>query len=164
MSLILHWIHLLAAIAWIGGITYVVLVLFPVLPAADPVARATLAPRLMRRFLTIVWLSAGLLMATGLYRVLAVQRMTTESWFHTGYGHSLMTKLGLSFLLLGIAGHLTAVTYPRVRAHMQEHLASPAPMPCATCARLMGSAKRMMRIGWAIGVIVILLAARLRGA
>ncbi|MBI4367222.1 MAG: hypothetical protein HY543_10420 [Deltaproteobacteria bacterium] len=165
MPLVAHWIHLLAVVAWIGGLTYIVLVAAPVVRALDPFTRAQIAPRMIRRFLTLVWTSALLLLATGLYRLLAVLHFTTSAqWFDGGYGHTLMTKLFVYLLLAGIAGHMTFVTYPRVRVHMQEHLVAPTPTACTVCARLMQKARRMMLIAWTLGVIAILLAARLRGA
>lgn len=165
MSLLMHWVHLLAAIAWIGGLTYIVFVLFPVVAAIDPIARATLAPRLIRRFLVLVWTSIVLLLVTGLYRLIAVQHMTTTAaWFQGGYGHLLMTKLVLYLLLVGVAIHVTLILYPPLRQHMREHLAAPAPVACTVCAGFLKKARRMMWIGWGMGIATVLLAARLRGA
>lgn len=166
MSLFLHWLHLLAAIAWVGGITYLVFVFFPIFPSVDPVARAQLAPRLVRRFLVLVWSAAAVLLITGFYRVLAVQHMTTAtSWLHNGpYGHTLMTKLFLYLLMVGLAVHINFILYPRLRSHMQEHTASAAPTACTVCARLMQKTRRMMWIGWGMSLLVVFLAARLRGA
>ncbi|MBI2346167.1 MAG: CopD family protein [Deltaproteobacteria bacterium] len=165
MSLIMHWLHLVAVVAWIGGLTYILLVVAPVALSIDPATRATIAPRLVRRFLTLVWISVVLLLGTGLYRVFAVQQMwTATAWFSSGYGHILLTKLVLSLLLFGIAGHLTFASYPKLRAHMEEHAMSPAPVACTTCIRMMRKARRMLKLAWVIGLLIILLAARLRGA
>ena len=165
MSLIMHWLHLLAVVAWIGGLTYIVFIFFPVVAALDPVGRATLAPRLIRRFLVLVWTSVGVLLITGLYRIFVVQQMFDRTaWLQTGYGHSLMTKLVLYLLLVGVAVHVTVVLYPPLRNHMREHLAHPTPTACTICARFLKKARRMMWIGWGMGIVTILLAARLRGA
>lgn len=164
MSLLMHWLHLLATIAWIGGLTFIVFVAQPVVVGLDPTVRATIGPRMAKRFLTLVWIAIAVLLVTGLYRVLLVQQMfTADRWFQTGYGHLLMTKLVLFFLFVGIAGHLTAVTYPRLRAHAREHLVHPGVTACTTCTLLMRKAKRIMRIGWGLAAVIVLLAAKLRG-
>lgn len=165
MPLFLHWLHLVAAVAWIGGVTFLTLIFFPIFGGVDPLTRAQFAPRLIRRFLVLVWSAVLLLLLTGLYRIVVVQQMvTTATWLQSSYGHILMTKLALYLLLVGIVVHFSGVSYPRIREHMREHLVTPVPTACTTCARLLRKTRRMMLIAWTLGLLALLLAARLRGA
>jgi len=66
MSLLLRWLHVVAAITWIGGMLFVALVLVPVTRREDPALRARLFHAVGVRFRTIGWIALGLLVATGL--------------------------------------------------------------------------------------------------
>jgi len=66
MSLLLRWLHVVAAITWIGGMLFVALVMVPVLRREDPALRARLFKVTGVRFRTIGWIALGVLVATGL--------------------------------------------------------------------------------------------------
>ncbi len=67
LSLLFRWIHVLAAITWIGGSLFVALVLVPVTRRLeDPALRARLVQEAGRRFRTVGWIALGLLVLTGL--------------------------------------------------------------------------------------------------
>ena len=66
MTIFLIWIHLLAAISWIGGMVFLSLVLAPL------VRKGSATPEFMalfqsaaRRFRIVAWLAIGVLLATG---------------------------------------------------------------------------------------------------
>ncbi|MBI4238361.1 MAG: CopD family protein [Deltaproteobacteria bacterium] len=163
--LIPHWLHLLAAMAWVGGILYINFVLLPALAPQSTSVKAPLMPLLLRRFITVVWSAAGLLLLTGLDRAMRVQHLVSAAaWFETPYGRLLAIKLFFFLLLVGIAGHVTFVTYPRVRAHMPSHCntAPGVTTECAECRALTGALRRMMRIALLVALAVVLLAAALR--
>ncbi|MBI4013479.1 MAG: DUF4149 domain-containing protein [Candidatus Rokubacteria bacterium] len=66
-SLLLRWLHLMAAITWIGGMLFVALVLVPVTRrVTDPALRTRLVQEAGRRFRTVGWIALGLLAASGL--------------------------------------------------------------------------------------------------
>jgi copper resistance protein D len=63
----LRFVHVLAAIVWIGGMLFVALVLVPVVRAqADPVLRARLFHQAGVRFRAVGWAALLLLLVTGL--------------------------------------------------------------------------------------------------
>jgi uncharacterized membrane protein len=67
MALALRFLHVLAAVVWIGGMLFIALVLVPVLRGnTDPVARARLVHLVGSRFRTVGWISLALLLAAGL--------------------------------------------------------------------------------------------------
>ena len=62
----IRWVHLVAAIAWVGGQLFLVLVLLPVLRRALPPAQRTpIVAQLGQRFAVVSWISLGLLLVTG---------------------------------------------------------------------------------------------------
>src|SRR5262249_17133113 len=67
------WLHLLAAITWIGGLVFQVLVVFPTLARAAPSAeRLRFALSLEARFRVLVWPAVGLVLFTGLVNLMHV--------------------------------------------------------------------------------------------
>lgn len=67
MSLLLRWIHVLAAVTWIGGMLFIALVLVPVTRRLqDPALRARLVHETGMRFRTVGWIALAVLVATGL--------------------------------------------------------------------------------------------------
>ena len=67
MSLMIRWLHVLAAITWIGGMLFVALVLVPVTRRLEDAAlRARLLHAVGLRFRTVGWIALGVLVATGL--------------------------------------------------------------------------------------------------
>ncbi len=67
------WLHLLAAITWIGGLVFQLLVVFPTLARAIPTdERVRFALSLEARFRVIVWPAVGLVLFTGLVNLMNV--------------------------------------------------------------------------------------------
>lgn len=58
-------LHLLAAILWVGGMAFAILVLRPSLTVLDPPHRLLLHAEVFRRFFLIVWHAAAILLVTG---------------------------------------------------------------------------------------------------
>lgn len=100
-SVLFDWVHLLAAATWVGGLLYLVLVVFP---ASRRAAAETVRPGQLQRiaaeqFTLLAVASVLLLATTGIF--LTEQRFESlreipESF----YGQSLMVKIGI-FLLMG---------------------------------------------------------------
>ncbi len=66
MTVFLVWVHLLAAVAWIGGMLFLSLVIVPALKH-EPLAshRGILLRAIALRFRTVVWTSVAVLLSTG---------------------------------------------------------------------------------------------------
>ena len=96
MSLLLRWIHVLAAVTWIGGMLFIALVLVPVTRRLeDPALRARLVREAGRRFRTVGWIALGVLLATGLANLWFVPIFLASPRFHA--------KLALVVMALGLA-------------------------------------------------------------
>ena len=67
------WLHLLAAMTWIGGLVFQLLVVFPTLVRAAPTGeRIRFALSLEARFRVIVWPAVGMVLFTGLVNLMHV--------------------------------------------------------------------------------------------
>lgn len=113
MMVLLVWLHMLAAVSWIGGMIFLSLVMVPLVRSGKP------APEFMasfrsaaRRFRVVVWGAIALLLGTG--PVLLHQRGL--SFFDpTGWPHVLRIKLGLvgALILLTVAHDLLLASQVR---------------------------------------------------
>jgi copper resistance protein D len=67
VSLTLRWLHVVAALLWIGGMLFVALVLVPVVRRLeDEALRRRMMRDVGRRFRTVGWIALGVLILTGL--------------------------------------------------------------------------------------------------
>ena len=67
MSLALRWLHVVAAMTWIGGMLFIALVLVPVTRRLEDAAlRTRLVHTIGLRFRTVGWIAIAVLVATGL--------------------------------------------------------------------------------------------------
>lgn len=112
MGTLLIWLHLLAAVAWIGGMVFLSIVLVPVLKR-EPFApqRGALMRASGLRFRVVVWASVGLLLATG------PLLMIGRGWSPADPGvwpSVLLAKLSLIALLLALTSVHDFVLGPRV--------------------------------------------------
>jgi copper resistance protein D len=111
-SLVVIWLHILAAIAWIGGMMFLSLVLVPVLKRDGLFAqRIVLFRAIAHRFRAVVWGSLIILFGTGL--VLVGQRGIAFGDM-ANWPHILVIKLSLVLLLLFVTLLHDWVVGPRV--------------------------------------------------
>lgn len=109
MTLALRFLHVLAAIIWIGGMLFVALVLVPVIRAqADPGLRARLFHQAGVRFRAVGWAALLLLLVTGLANLWMRPYLLTLSRFQW--------KLGLVVVALALSVLHDFVLGPRAGA------------------------------------------------
>ena len=166
LSLFLHWLHLLGVVFWIGGIGYIIFVLLPNMSTIALRDRAKLVPRILKRFLKVVWISIFIIVLSGLYRVIFVMRITTiEQLIFTRYGNILGIKILLVIALITVALSVTLRVYRRTVSHVTTHNNdSPDSYSCPLCKNIIGSMQLHLETGLALAFIIIFLAAMLRGA
>jgi copper resistance protein D len=106
VSLVSRWLHVVAAITWIGGMLFIALVLVPVTRRLDdPALRARLVQAIGMRFRTVGWIALGVLLATGLVN-LWLQPFLLGS-------HRFQWKAGLVVLALILSAYHDFVLGPR---------------------------------------------------
>ena len=105
LSELADWVHLTAAMLWVGGLVQLVAVVWP---AAPELRRASIL-----RFSRMATVLVALLLAAGTYLSILRFPHLHDLW-RTGYGHVLLVKLGLvaAALLWGAAHQFVAL--PRI--------------------------------------------------
>ncbi len=106
MALFGRWVHLLAAITWIGGMLFIALVVVPVTRGLEDASlRARIVREMGRRFRTVAWIALGLLLASGLLTLWMRPSLLASPRFHW--------KLGLVVLALILSAFHDFVLGPR---------------------------------------------------
>lgn len=164
MSSLLHAAHIWAEVAWIGGIFYILFVLFPAMPRVALRDRAHFVPVLLRRFLRVVWASFFTLLLTGLYRSFWVfDGLSTTFWTSTPQGRLLAIKLGFVAALLGLAIAVTFRVVPSAITHLATHQEDPPDRyTCPQCATILGGMRRHLQFALILATAIIIFAVRIR--
>jgi uncharacterized membrane protein len=122
MAIVLVWLHLLAAVVWIGGMVFLSLVLVPTLKQ-EPFAaqRGLLIKTAAGRFRALVWGSVLVLLATG--PLLALNRGLPLA-DPSGWPWIFSVKVALVILLLALTAAHDFWLGPRLSAILQTPGAS----------------------------------------
>jgi len=105
-GLLVRWLHVLAAMVWIGGMLFVALVLVPAARRLeDPALRTRLVHAMGVRFRAVGWIALAVMVATGLGNLWYRPDLLSSPRFHW--------KLGLVVLTLGLAALHDFVLGPR---------------------------------------------------
>lgn len=104
------FVHVLAAMVWLGGMLFLAAVGAPVLREVEPPdLRARLFSRLGAQFRTVGWISIAVLLVTGILNLHFRGLLTQEVWtgldyWTTPYGRVLAAKIGLVVAMLVLQG------------------------------------------------------------
>jgi uncharacterized membrane protein len=143
VALLVRWVHVLAAMTWVGGMLFIALVLVPVTrDLGDPALRTRLIQASGRRFRAIAWIALALLVATGLLNLWFSPELLWAARFHV--------KVGLVVLALILSAFHDFVLGPRASI--------PGADPSARVR-----ASWIARVNVVIALAVVLLGLGLRG-
>lgn len=108
MPALMKFLHIAAAVVWLGGVSFM---LFALRPAASallpPPQRLPLIALVMEKFFTLVWTSIGLLLLTGLAMLLPVGMKNAPLGWHL--------MLGIGLVMFALFGHLYFGPYRRLK-------------------------------------------------
>ncbi|HEX7481091.1 MAG TPA: DUF4149 domain-containing protein [Polyangiales bacterium] len=98
------WIHILAAITWVGGMGFLMLVVVPWLRTADRLVAARLMRDTGRRFRTVGWACFGIVLVTGSFnlwvRGVRLESFADAQWRGSPFGEAVQWKLAVFALVL----------------------------------------------------------------
>jgi putative copper export protein len=123
LQALILWLHLLAAMTWIGGLVFQVLVVFPTLQWAAPTAeRLRFALSLEARFRVILWPAVGLALFTGLVNLMNVWYATvvTAGSIASTFVPLLSVKLALVVGMIVVQAVQQLLIYPRRVAALSD--------------------------------------------
>lgn len=108
MPALMKFLHIAAAVVWLGGVSFM---LFALRPAASalmpPPQRLPLIALVMEKFFALVWASIGLLLLTGLAMLLPVGMKNAPLGWHL--------MLGIGLVMFALFGHLYFGPYRRLK-------------------------------------------------
>ncbi len=158
---LVRWIHLLAAITWIGGMLFILLVLLPVVrPALDPDSRALLVGRVGTRYGVISVVALIALLVTG---YLNGERRSVD-WTDltaTTYGSRLLIKLVLVALIVVITAAHTWYGQRIVRLAEQPPTVKETPEYLSVRRRLQIISGSLSAVNLVLNLAVVWIAASL---
>jgi uncharacterized membrane protein len=103
MSTVLQWVHLTAAVVGVGGIAFLLIILFPAARVVSPEQRDLLLKAVAGRFRWVTWTVVALLLGSGLYNVSLVWEAPKWGTYWT----FLTVKIALALLIFLISLGLT---------------------------------------------------------
>ena len=148
------YVHILAAMVWIGGSAFIALVLAPLMRRNGGVNDSAVRAAALR-FRAVGWASLALLVVTGIgnlaLRGIALSDLSSGAAFRGSAGHALACKLILVAVMLAISGFHDFRWGPAAVRAMEADPGSPA-------------AERGRRLAGRIGRFVFLLGLLIVGA
>ncbi|MBK8697276.1 MAG: CopD family protein [Deltaproteobacteria bacterium] len=136
------WIHILAAMAWIGGMFFLVLVVVPWLRAGNRANAGAFLRETGQRFRSVGWSCFAILTVTGTFnlyvRGVRLGDFTRPEWLASPFGRSVLYKLGLFALVLVVSAVHDFSVGPRASVAIQRDPGSPEAERLRRQASLMG--------------------------
>lgn len=131
-SAVVDVLHLVATVAWIGGMLFMKLVLMPALGAIEPAQRGRLMGAVAGRFTTVAWTSFAVLVVTGVLKTPA----DLLADLSTTYGTMLAAKHVVVLAMGAVGVVITFFVAPRLRALAPAPGAPPSPRLAGVQSRL----------------------------
>jgi uncharacterized membrane protein len=93
------WLHVIAAMTWIGGMVALVVAVLPFFRARDEALRAAFFREFGARFGKVTWICFGVLAITGTFnlwmRGVRLEDVFRPEWRQSAFGQVVLIKLGL---------------------------------------------------------------------
>ena len=141
MSSLMNFVHVVAAITWLGGITFMLLALRPAAAQLQtPPHRLPLIALTFKRFFRLVWVAIAVLLLSGLWMLLAVGMKNAPAGWHA--------MLGIGLLMFALFGHIYFGPFRRL-----EQAVSAANWPEA--GRRAGQIATLSTVNLGLGVLAI---------
>jgi uncharacterized membrane protein len=138
-------LHLLGAVAWVGGMAFALLVLRPSLSVLEPAQRLALHVQVFRRFFLIVWHAMPVMLITGFWMAFGIFGIAAVGW-----AVHVMMALGLI-----MAAIFLALFFGPWRAMRAAMAAGDRAAAAASVDRI----RLLIQLNLAIGVVTVVVAA-----
>ena len=120
-SLFTLWLHVIAAVTWVGGNLILAMVIVPHFRQhLPPVQRIQLLTQIGKRFEPIVWGCVGVLFFTGIVNIFSAVDITSSVAVASAFWRTLLIKIGLFFVLVILTALHGMVFGPRLSAAIAE--------------------------------------------
>jgi putative copper resistance protein D len=149
VSTIIHFLHLLATVVWIGGMIFLEAVFYPSLGAIDPQQAGKALSVVAKRFTIVAWSCIVILIITGLLKTPSGWLFDTSSTI----GIILLVKHLLIVAVIIVSIIITFVVAPKLISAFPKPGESPTPAFLKSQQRI----KVLSGTNLIIGVLILLL-------
>lgn len=119
--LVVRWLHVIAAVTWIGGNLILAMVIVPHFRQNLPtVQRIQLLTQIGKRFEPIVWGCVGVLFFTGIINIFDAIGITASDPIPVPFMRTLLIKISLFFVLVILTALHGMVFGPRLSAAINQ--------------------------------------------
>ncbi|MGW8224117.1 MAG: CopD family protein [Anaerolineales bacterium] len=155
-----YWLHMLATVAWIGGLVALVVL---VLPAAkkslEPATYANFLEQVQRRLDPLAWLSLAILLATGLFQMSANPNYTGFLSISNRWAVAMLLKHLLFIVMIGISAYLTWGILPALR---RIALRQAKGLDSQAAEQLQDRERLLLRLNLVLGILILAMTALAR--
>jgi uncharacterized membrane protein len=157
-----YWLHMLATIAWVGGLAALAILVFPAArQTLEPKAYADLLGSIQRRLDPLGWFSLALLAATGLIQMSANPNYSGFLAITNRWAVAIFLKHLIIIAMVGISAYFTWGLIPVLRRFAIRRAAGQA---VSEIDRLQRREIMLLRINLILGVLVLALTAIARAS
>lgn len=107
MYMLLKFLHIAAAITWLGGIVFMLYALRPAASTLQPPQRLPLLTQVLQNFFRLVWPAIGFLLVTGIVMLVRTGMKNAPVGWHL--------MLGIGLLMFALFGHLYFGPFRRLK-------------------------------------------------
>lgn len=149
-------LHVLAAITWIGGMFFLMLVVVPWLRGRDRASAALFLRETGTRFRTVGWACFAILLVTGTFnlwvRGVRLSSFTDPVWLGSSFGRVIVLKLAVFAVVIAISAVHDFLYGPRATRAIEADPRS------AESERFRKLASRLGRVNAVLALVLVLLA------
>lgn len=157
-----YWLHMLATILWIGGLSAVVLLVLPAARQGLEVEQyARLLDRIERRLDPLGWLSLAVLLGTGLFQMSANPNYAGLLAINNRWAIAILIKHLLFLVMIAVSAYLTWGLFPSLR---RIALLRARGQEVAGAERLVRRELTLLRLNLILGVVILALTSLARAS
>ena len=113
---LVYWLHMLATVAWIGGIVSISILILPAArKSLKPADQLAFVESMQKRLEPLAWFSLGLLIATGLFQLSANPHYNGFFDVSTQWSLAILVKHGLVAVMVAVSAVQTWEVLPAIR-------------------------------------------------
>lgn len=150
---LVFWLHMLATVAWIGGIVSISIL---VLPAAHkslkPADLLAFIEAIQKRLEPLAWFSLGLLIATGLFQLSANSHYNGFFDVSTQWSLAILIKHGLVVVMVVVSAVQTWEVLPAIRRTLMRRDKGASE---EEIVKLQTREERLLRMNFILSILIL---------
>ncbi len=154
------WLHIMAAITWVGGMLFLMLVAVPWLRRGDRSQAARFLQQTGPRLRNIAWICFATVLVTGTFNLYArgvrFASFADPDWRASGFGTAVLYKLGAFVLVVAVSAVHDFVVGPRASRAIMRDPRAPAATRWRRLATLLGRTNVVLALALvALAVVIV---------